>query len=173
MDRSLSRSTDPVPILPFPRLLVLEPAVPQFPAPLPHYNGSVAPRVRAPGVTCGIRKALPMGRSSGFDKSYTNRIIQDTMAKKMTIEDLARLIHETVAKKEDLAAVTGRLDSVDARLGAMDGRMNALAGRLDAMESTLALIHADVKDVKRDTSIDIIDLRQRVARIEDKLNIRP
>jgi tetrahydromethanopterin S-methyltransferase subunit G len=96
--------------------------------------------------------------------------------KNMTIETLAEMINEgfkTTATKEDIKAVTTRLDGIDSRLDTLDGRVNTLDGRVDTLDARLGRIEADVHAL-RDEMVhrrEFENVLDRVKYIEKKLGI--
>jgi hypothetical protein len=94
------------------------------------------------------------------------------MAKKKitTIEGLAELIHGTMASKEDIKALEGR---VNTRFDAVESRLDTLDGRVDIFDARLGRIEADVHAL-RDEMIhrrEFEDVLDRVKYIEKKLGI--
>ena len=88
--------------------------------------------------------------------------------KTTTIDDLAKMINEgfkTTATKEDIKAVTTRLDGIDVRLDTLDGRVDTLDARLGRIE-------ADVHALTRSLAGRFTPTAElnRAARLADELN---
>ena len=84
----------------------------------------------------------------------------------MTIDDLALLIQNTLAKKEDLAGLATKDD-----LKALEDRTDA---RLEAVKQELK---EDIRMVRQEVkmlnfSVEIDDLRERMQRVEHQLGIK-
>jgi tetrahydromethanopterin S-methyltransferase subunit G len=77
-----------------------------------------------------------------------------------TIEDLAVLIQRTMANKEDIQAVTTRLDGIDSRLDNLDARVGRIEADVRALRDEM---------VHRREFDDVLD---RVKSIEKKLGIQ-
>jgi tetrahydromethanopterin S-methyltransferase subunit G len=89
--------------------------------------------------------------------------------KNMTIETLAEMINEgfkTTATKEDIKAVTTRLDGMDSRLDTLDGRVDTLDARLGRIEADVHALRDEM--IHRREFEDVLD---RVKYIEKKLGI--
>jgi tetrahydromethanopterin S-methyltransferase subunit G len=86
-----------------------------------------------------------------------------------TIEELARMIHEGfkgTATKEDIPAVTTRLDGIDSRLEGIDARLDHLDARVGRIEADVHALRDEM--VHRREFEDVLD---RVTYIEKKLGI--
>ena len=55
----------------------------------------------------------------------------------MTLDKLAEIIVNTVAKKEDLALLATKVDSFDKKVDGIDDRMNGVENKIDALEQTM------------------------------------
>jgi len=86
-----------------------------------------------------------------------------------TIEDLASMINEgftTTATKEDIKAVTTRMDGIDVRLDTLDGRVDTLDARLGRIEADVHALRDEM--IHRQEFQDVLD---RMKYIEKKLGI--
>jgi hypothetical protein len=86
------------------------------------------------------------------------------------LEGLAELINGTMASKEDIKALEGR---VNTRFDAVESRLDTLDGRVDIFDARLGRIEADVHAL-RDEMIhrrEFEDVLDRVKYIEKKLGI--
>jgi tetrahydromethanopterin S-methyltransferase subunit G len=86
-----------------------------------------------------------------------------------TIEKLARMIHEgfkDTASKEDVKAVTTRLDGIDSRLDGIDSRLDHLDARVGRIEADIHELRDEV--VHRHEFEDVLG---RIKYIEKKLGI--
>jgi hypothetical protein len=94
------------------------------------------------------------------------------MAKKniITIEGLAELINGTMASKEDIKALEGRVntrfDSVESRLDTLDGRVDIFDARLGRIEANVHALRDEM--IHRREFEDVLD---RVKYIEKTLGI--
>jgi tetrahydromethanopterin S-methyltransferase subunit G len=91
------------------------------------------------------------------------------MAKNITIDQLAAMINEgfkSTASKEDINAVTTRLDGIDARLDGIDSRLDNLDARVGRIEADVHALRDEM--VHRREFEDAFD---RVKYIEKKLGI--
>ena len=89
--------------------------------------------------------------------------------KKITNEDLARLIKngfENTATKADLAALR---EDMDARFNAVEARFNDVDAQFSRVNSRLDTIEHDIKGIVSREDFD--DLMARVKLIETKLGI--
>jgi tetrahydromethanopterin S-methyltransferase subunit G len=87
-----------------------------------------------------------------------------------TIEDLALLIKETMAGKEDIKGLEER---VNTRLDGIDSRLDGIDSRLDHLDARVGRIEADVHAL-RDEMVhrsEFEDVLGRVTYIEKKLGI--
>jgi tetrahydromethanopterin S-methyltransferase subunit G len=87
-----------------------------------------------------------------------------------TIEDLAALIVETMASKEDMKElehrVNTRLDGIDPRLDKLDARVDNIDARMGRIEADVHALRDEI--VHRSEFEDVLD---RVKYIEKKLGI--
>jgi tetrahydromethanopterin S-methyltransferase subunit G len=83
-----------------------------------------------------------------------------------TIEDLAALIQNTMASKEDIHAVNTRLDGIDSRLDGIDSRLDHLDARVGRIEADVHALRDEI--VHRHEFEDVLG---RVKYIEKKLGI--
>src|SRR5262245_60501010 len=87
-----------------------------------------------------------------------------------TLDDLARMINKgfkTTATKEDIKAVTTRLDGIDSRLDKLDTRVDHLDARDGRIEADVHGLRDEM--VHRQEFQDVLD---RVKYIEKKLGIK-
>ena|SRR5919202_917853 len=96
-----------------------------------------------------------------------------------TIEDLARLIQNTMASKEDLQGLATKGDiqelreEMNERFERVDARFQTIEGRLDHLDARVGRIEADVHAL-RDEMVhrrEFEDVLDRVKYIEKKLGI--
>ena len=87
-----------------------------------------------------------------------------------TIEDLAELIYETMASKEDVEGVRGDIkaleDRVNTRFDSVESRMDNLDARVGRIEAAVHVLRDEM--VHRREFEDVLD---RVKYIEKKLGI--
>jgi archaellum component FlaC len=87
-----------------------------------------------------------------------------------TLEDLALLIQNTMASKEDIKELEGR---VNTRFDGIDSRLDGIDSRLDHLDARVGRIEADVHAL-RDEMVhrhEFDDVLDRVKYIEKKLGI--
>jgi tetrahydromethanopterin S-methyltransferase subunit G len=87
-----------------------------------------------------------------------------------TIEDLAALIYETMASKEDVGGVRGNIKALEDRVNT---RFDSVESRLDHLNARVGRIEADVHAL-RDEMVhrqEFQDVLDRVKYIEKKLGI--
>jgi tetrahydromethanopterin S-methyltransferase subunit G len=94
-----------------------------------------------------------------------------------TIEDLATLIYETMASKEDVEGVRGDIkaleERVNTRFNAVESRLDGIDSRLDNLDARVGRIEADVHAL-RDEMVhrrEFEDVLDRVTYMEKKLGI--
>ena len=87
-----------------------------------------------------------------------------------TIEDLAALIYETMASKEDVEGVRGDIKALEDRVNT---RFDSVESRLDHLDARVGRIEADVHAL-RDEMVhrrEFEDVLDRIKYIEKKLGI--
>jgi hypothetical protein len=89
---------------------------------------------------------------------------------KINLEKLARMVERGFAASsrdlQDFRAETSRDSEATAN------RFSGVLNRLDAIEQHLVFMRTEMKDLQRDTHGEIIDLRDRVIRLEKRAGLR-
>ena len=107
--------------------------------------------------------------------------MQDNMhnmaKKKFTIDDLAVMVKkgfDQTATKEEIHAITARLDGLEKKVGGLDHKMDGLEQKVDAgffaVNRRIDLLHEDISDLPAMRE-ELHGLRKRVERVERKVGL--
>ena len=99
-----------------------------------------------------------------------DNIKEDMAKKKFTIDDLAVMVKkgfDQTATKEELRAITLRLDGLEKKVGGLDQKVDA---GFFAVNRRIDLLHEDISDLPAMRE-ELIDLRKRVERVERKVGL--
>jgi hypothetical protein len=111
-------------------------------------------------------------------------------SKKITLDDLAGMVKQGFDNVDErFDKIDGRLDKIDGRLDKVEGRLDKVDGKLDKIEKDLFVVQCDVKELKIGQAnhtkeikelkdvvhgvfrIEMIEIKKRLSKVEDKLGI--